>query len=41
MTKLPFVATTDSTSLQTLGFTYDKDASTFTSLLFDFVATGL
>jgi hypothetical protein len=34
------VATTDS-SLRTLGSTYDKHASTFTSLLFDFVATGL
>jgi hypothetical protein len=40
MTKLPFVATTDS-SLQTLGSTYVKDASTYTSLPFDFVATGL
>jgi hypothetical protein len=40
MTKLPFVVTTDS-SLQTLGSTYDKDASTYTSWLFDFVATGL
>jgi hypothetical protein len=40
MTKLQFVATTDS-SLGTVGSTYDKDASTDTSLLFDFVATGL
>jgi hypothetical protein len=40
MTKLPFVVTTDS-SLQTLGSTYDKDASTYTSLLFDFVTAGL
>jgi hypothetical protein len=40
MTKLPLVVTTDS-SLQTLGLTYDKDASTYTSLLFDFVTTGL
>jgi hypothetical protein len=40
MTKMPFVATKDS-SLQTLGLTYDKDASTYTSSAFDFVATGL
>jgi hypothetical protein len=40
MTKLPFVSTTDS-SLQTLGLTHDKVAFTYTSLLFDFIATGL
>jgi hypothetical protein len=40
MTKQPFVSTTDS-SLRTLSSTYDKDASKYTSLLFDFVATGL
>jgi hypothetical protein len=40
MTKHPFVSTTDS-SLRTLSSTCDKDASTYTSLLFDFVATGL
>jgi hypothetical protein len=40
MTKHTFVSTTDS-SLQTLSLTYDKDASTYTSVLFDFVATGL
>jgi hypothetical protein len=40
MTKHLFVSTADS-SLQTLSSTYNKDASTYASLLFDFVATGL